>query len=149
MKGVWSYKHNKSVWHIDSVLSPNADNISIQYFVVKRCLFLYKKYLEEYTVSCNAIKILNIEIKSIYKFQVYSAKNLLTYCEGFILQNLVALLTYDDSVKRLIFGKKLQNHDVITGRVWTWENLMRSDIELTLMFRIAENAARKGQEKRA
>ena len=27
----------------------------------------------------------------------------------------VALLTYDDSVKRLIFGKKLQNHDVITG----------------------------------
>ena len=31
------------------------------------------------------------------------------------MQNLVALLTYDDSVKRLIFGKKLQNHDVITG----------------------------------
>ena len=57
---------------------------------------------------------LNIEIKQ-HKFQVYSAKNLLTYCEGFILQNLVALLTYDDSVKRLIFGKKLQNHDVITG----------------------------------
>ena len=27
----------------------------------------------------------------------------------------MALLTYDDSVKRLIFGKKLQNHDVITG----------------------------------
>lgn len=61
-------------------------------------------------------KVLNIEINSNYKFQVYSAKNLLTYCEGFMLQNLVPLLTYDDSVKRLIFGKKLQNHDVITGK---------------------------------
>ena len=36
------------------------------------------------------------------------------------MQNLVALLTYDDSVKRLIFGKKLQNHDVITGEIVTW-----------------------------
>ena len=33
----------------------------------------------------------------------------------FIIIIQVALLTYDDSVKRLIFGKKLQNHDVITG----------------------------------
>ena len=32
-----------------------------------------------------------------------------------LLFSQVALLTYDDSVKRLIFGKKLQNHDVITG----------------------------------
>ena len=51
--------------------------------------------------------------------KVYSAKNLLTFCEGFLLQNLVALLTYDDSVKRLIFGKKLQNHDVISGLLKT------------------------------
>ena len=68
-----------------------------------------------HTISCIAINCWNIEINYNYKFQVYSAKNLLTYCEGFMLQNLVAMLTYDDSVKRLIFGKKLQNHDVITG----------------------------------
>lgn len=47
--------------------------------------------------------------------KVYSALELLEFCEGFLLQNLVALLTYDDAVKRLIFGKKLQNHDVVGG----------------------------------
>lgn len=47
--------------------------------------------------------------------QVYSALDLLHFCEGFLLKNLVALLTYDDSVKRLLFGKKLQNHDVLGG----------------------------------
>ena len=61
-------------------------------------------------------------------FQVYSAKNLLNYCEGFILQNLVALLTYDDSVKRLIFGKKLQNHDVITGLLRTLQDRVRRKV---------------------
>ena len=68
-------------------------------------------YIAHYHTYANIVQQ-NIILHSI---QVYSAKNLLTYCEGFILQNLVALLTYDDSVKRLIFGKKLQNHDVITG----------------------------------
>ena len=68
-------------------------------------------YIAHYHTYKNIVQQ-NIILHSI---QVYSAKNLLTYCEGFILQNLVALLTYDDSVKRLIFGKKLQNHDVITG----------------------------------
>lgn len=47
--------------------------------------------------------------------KVYNATQLLAYCEGFLLQNMVALLTYDDSVKRLLFGKKLQNHDVLFG----------------------------------
>lgn len=47
--------------------------------------------------------------------KVYSALDLLEYCETFLLKNLVALLTYDDSVKRLVFGKKLQNHDVLGG----------------------------------
>lgn len=28
---------------------------------------------------------------------------------------MVALLTYDDSVKRLLFAKKIPNHDVLTG----------------------------------
>ena len=95
---------------------------------------------------------LNIEIKH-HKFQVYSAKNLLTYCEGFILQNLVALLTYDDSVKRLIFGKKLQNHDVITGGSRTVETFSSwsCDTDLTLCLgllrTLQERAKRKGPNK--
>lgn len=28
---------------------------------------------------------------------------------------MVALLTYDDSVKRLLFAKKIPNHDVLNG----------------------------------
>ena len=47
--------------------------------------------------------------------KVYSAIDLLRFCEAFLLKNLVALLTYDDAVKRLLFGKKLQNHDVLAG----------------------------------
>ncbi|XP_076362217.1 ankyrin repeat and BTB/POZ domain-containing protein 2-like [Tachypleus tridentatus] len=47
--------------------------------------------------------------------KVYSAVQLLEYCQGFLLQNMVALLTYDDSVRKLIFGKKLHNHDVLSG----------------------------------
>lgn len=41
------------------------------------------------------------------------------YCQGFLLQNMVALLTYDDSVKRLLFAKKIPNHDVLSGLLTT------------------------------
>ncbi|XP_061396263.1 ankyrin repeat and BTB/POZ domain-containing protein 2 [Musca vetustissima] len=47
--------------------------------------------------------------------KVYSANKLLEFCQGFLLQNMVALLTYDDSVKRLLFAKKIPNHDVLIG----------------------------------
>jgi len=57
--------------------------------------------------------------------KVYSAGSLLVFAEGFLLQNLVALLTYDDSVKRLIFGKKLQNHDVMSGLLRTLQDRIR------------------------
>nr|CAD7432895.1 unnamed protein product [Timema monikensis] len=50
---------------------------------------------------------------------VYNAGELLEYCQGFLLQNMVALLTYDDSVKRLLFGKKLHSHDVLAGLLLT------------------------------
>ncbi|VVC91186.1 unnamed protein product, partial [Leptidea sinapis] len=43
--------------------------------------------------------------------KVYGATQLLEYCQGFLLQNMVALLTYDDSVKRLLFGKRLPGHN--------------------------------------
>ena len=55
---------------------------------------------------------------------MYNAAQLLEYCQSFLLQNMVALLTYDDSVRRLIFGKKLHNHDVLAG------------LQLTLQTRI-------------
>ncbi|CAB3235637.1 unnamed protein product [Arctia plantaginis] len=45
--------------------------------------------------------------------KVYGATQLLEYCQGFLLQNMVALLTYDDSVKRLLFGKRLPGHNVL------------------------------------
>ena len=58
--------------------------------------------------------------------KVYNATQLLAYCEGFLLQNMVALLTYDDSVKRLLFGKKLQNHDVLSGLLFTLQNRVKT-----------------------
>jgi len=57
--------------------------------------------------------------------KVYTAVHLLGYCEGFLMQNMVALLTYDDSVKRLLFGKKLQNHDVVSGLLATLQVRLR------------------------
>ncbi|KAG5672149.1 hypothetical protein PVAND_002302 [Polypedilum vanderplanki] len=51
--------------------------------------------------------------------KVYNASKLMEYCQGFLLQNMVALLTYDDSVKRLLFAKKIPNHDVLSGLLST------------------------------
>ncbi|XP_055594573.1 ankyrin repeat and BTB/POZ domain-containing protein 2 isoform X2 [Uranotaenia lowii] len=51
--------------------------------------------------------------------KVYNAQKLMEYCQGFLLQNMVALLTYDDSVKRLLFAKKIPNHDVLNGLLAT------------------------------
>lgn len=52
-------------------------------------------------------------------FQVYNAPKLIEFCYGFLLQNMVALLTYDDSVKRLLFAKKIPNNDVLNGLLQT------------------------------
>ncbi|QQP56980.1 Uncharacterized protein FKW44_001827 [Caligus rogercresseyi] len=71
-----------------------------------------------------------IDLDNIVSFyihaKVYSAERLLEYCEGFLLQNMAALLTYDESVKRLIFGKKLQNHDVLSGLLRTLQKRMKA-----------------------
>jgi len=48
------------------------------------------------------------------------------FCQGFLLQNMVALLTYDDSVKRLLFAKKIPNHDVLTGLLQTLQTRIKS-----------------------
>lgn len=58
--------------------------------------------------------------------KVYNAMQLLEFCQGFLLQNMVALLTYDDSVKRLFFAKKLPNHDVLAGLLHTLQNRIKS-----------------------
>lgn len=39
---------------------------------------------------------------------------------------MVALLTYDDSVKRLLFAKKIPNHDVLTGLLSTLQNRIKA-----------------------
>lgn len=58
--------------------------------------------------------------------QVYNANNLLEYCQCFLLQNMVALLTYDDSVKRLLFAKKIPNHDVLAGLLHTLQQRLKT-----------------------
>ncbi|XP_037071069.1 ankyrin repeat and BTB/POZ domain-containing protein 2-like [Pollicipes pollicipes] len=58
--------------------------------------------------------------------KVYNAAQLLEYCQSFLLQNMVALLTYDDSVRRLIFGKKLHNHDVLAGLQLTLQSRVKA-----------------------
>ncbi|XP_023349205.1 ankyrin repeat and BTB/POZ domain-containing protein 2 [Eurytemora carolleeae] len=76
-------------------------------------------------VECSKLIDLDTIVSYYIHAKVYSAANLLVYAEGFLLQNLVALLTYDDSVKRLIFGKKLQNHDVLSGLLRTLQDRMK------------------------
>lgn len=51
---------------------------------------------------------------------------LLEHCQGFLLQNMVALLTYDDSVKRLLFGKKIHSHDVLGGLMLTLQTRIKA-----------------------
>ncbi|XP_058457943.1 uncharacterized protein LOC131434802 isoform X1 [Malaya genurostris] len=58
--------------------------------------------------------------------KVYNATKLMEYCQGFLLQNMVALLTYDDSVKRLLFAKKIPNHDVLNGLLATLQTRIKS-----------------------
>jgi ankyrin repeat/BTB/POZ domain-containing protein 2 len=74
--------------------------------------------------SSNYVNLDNVV--SIYiHAKVYNAVQLLEYCQGFILQNLVALLTYDDAVRKLIFGKKLHNHDVLSGLLFTLQSRIK------------------------
>ena len=76
--------------------------------------------LQHCETLCSEIVDLDNIVSYYIHAKVYSASRLLEFCEGFLLRNLVALLTYDDSVKRLLFGKKLQqNHDVLTGLMST------------------------------
>ncbi|XP_034825710.1 ankyrin repeat and BTB/POZ domain-containing protein 2 isoform X2 [Maniola hyperantus] len=58
--------------------------------------------------------------------KVYGATQLLEYCQGFLLQNMVALLTYDDSVKRLLFGKRLPGHNVLSALLTTLQKRIES-----------------------
>jgi hypothetical protein len=53
------------------------------------------------------------------------------YCQGFLLQNMVALLTYDDSVKRLLFAKKIPNHDVLSGLLTTLQQRIKTRRNIT------------------
>lgn len=61
-----------------------------------------------------------------FHFKVYNASKLMEYCQGFLLQNMVALLTYDDSVKRLLFAKKIPNHDVLSGLLSTLQHRIKT-----------------------
>lgn len=70
-------------------------------------------------VQCSTMIDLDNIVSMYIHAKVYSAAQLMEYCQGFLLQNMMALLTYDDSVKRLLFGKKLHNHDVLAGLLLT------------------------------
>lgn len=75
---------------------------------------------------CAAMLALDNVVSMYIHAKVYNAVQLLEYCQGFLLQNMVALLTYDDSVKRLLFAKKLPNHDVLAGLLNTLQNRIKS-----------------------
>lgn len=70
-------------------------------------------------VMCSKYVDLDNIVSMYIHAKVYNAVQLLEYCQGFLLQHMVALLTYDDSVRKLIFGKKLHNHDVLSGLLLT------------------------------
>lgn len=74
---------------------------------------------------CSAVLALDNVVSMYIHAKVYNAVQLLEYCQGFLLQNMVALLTYDDSVKRLLFAKKLPNHDVLAGLLLTLQNRIK------------------------
>lgn len=63
--------------------------------------------------------------------KVYNAVQLLEYCQGFLLQNLVALLSYDDGVRKLLFGKRLHNHDVLSGLLLTLQARVKQRVALS------------------
>ncbi|EFX81975.1 hypothetical protein DAPPUDRAFT_302879 [Daphnia pulex] len=75
---------------------------------------------------CSTLVDLDNIVSMYIHAKVYNAVQLLEYCQGFLLQNMVALLTYDDSVRRLIFGKKLHNHDVLAGLLLTLQARIKS-----------------------
>ncbi|XP_063980127.1 ankyrin repeat and BTB/POZ domain-containing protein 3 isoform X1 [Diachasmimorpha longicaudata] len=76
--------------------------------------------------QCSAMVDLDNIVSMYIHAKVYNAAQLLEYCQGFLLQNMVALLTYDDSVKRLLFAKKLPNHDVLAGLLLTLQARLKS-----------------------
>jgi ankyrin repeat/BTB/POZ domain-containing protein 2 len=75
---------------------------------------------------CASMLALDNVVSMYIHAKVYNAVQLLEYCQGFLLQNMVALLTYDDSVKRLLFAKKLPNHDVLAGLLNTLQNRIKT-----------------------
>lgn len=63
--------------------------------------------------------------------KVYNAVQLLEYCQGFLLQNLVALLSYDEGVRKLLFGKRLHNHDVLSGLLLTLQARVKQRVAMS------------------
>lgn len=76
--------------------------------------------------KCASILALDNIVSMYIHARVYNALQLLEYCQGFLLQNMVALLTYDDSVKRLFFAKNIPKHDVLAGLLNTLQNRITS-----------------------
>ncbi len=93
----------------------NVDNGDILELMAAANFFQLSALLQH----CEATSAKLVDLDNVVSFyihaKVYSAKRLLNYCERFMLRNLVALLTYDDSVKRLLLGKKSHSQDVLIG----------------------------------
>ncbi|KAL4721059.1 hypothetical protein ACJJTC_007012 [Scirpophaga incertulas] len=95
---------------------PEADVLE----VLAAASFFQLRPLQRYCEARAATTVDLNNLVSVYiHAKVYGATQLLEYCEGFLLQNMVALLTYDDSVKRLLFGKRLPGHNVLGGLLTT------------------------------
>ena len=100
-------------WHVQSyssikwfILRNSSVTYHTQRLTADFCLWLFTGLLRYCESRCSHLVDLDNIVSYYIHAKVYNATQLLAYCEGFLLQNMVALLTYDDSVKRLLFGKR-------------------------------------------
>lgn len=106
----------------------DIDNVVAMYIHAKVCLEMLLNIFKsnsKSTQSDEQIIIMIIMMVMLSRSQVYNAPKLIEYCYGFLLQNMVALLTYDDSVKRLLFAKKIPNNDVLNGLLHTLQSRIK------------------------
>ncbi|KAF6198807.1 hypothetical protein GE061_006830, partial [Apolygus lucorum] len=96
--------------------SLDVDQVDVLELMAAANFFQLDGLLHFCEAKCSAAVDLDNIVSMYIHAKVYNATRLMEYCQGFLLQNLVALLTYDDSVRRLLFGKKpTRGGDVLTG----------------------------------
>ncbi|KAL5287396.1 ABTB2 family protein [Megaselia abdita] len=100
----------------------SVSNIDVLELMAAASFFQLEGLLRFTETKCSEMIDIDNVVAMYIHSKVYNAHKLMEFCQGFLLQNMVALLTYDDSVKRLLFAKKIPNHDVLGGLLTTLQN---------------------------